>query len=89
MLLSAGFPFQSNVAEGELTLAVRLVSPLGGRYNIEIAAPLEAVRGDHELEVERNHDEVMAQRGYGILRLTPTEILEKNNFIIERLQRMV
>ncbi|MFP6748531.1 MAG: AAA domain-containing protein [Alphaproteobacteria bacterium] len=81
MLLSAGFPFQSNVAEGELTLAVRLVSPLGGRYNIEIAAPLEAVRGDHELEVERNHDEVMVQRGYGILRLTPTEILEKNNFI--------
>ncbi len=89
MLLSAGFPFQCNVAEGEQTLAVRLVSPLGGRYNIEIAAPLESVRGEHELEAEDNHDEVMVERGYQVLRLTPTEILEKNNFIIERLQRMV
>lgn len=39
MLLTAGYPFQCNVAEGAQTLAVRLVSPLDGRYNIEINAP--------------------------------------------------
>lgn len=89
MLLAAGYPFQCNVTEGDQTLAVRLVSPLGGRYNIEIAAPLEAVRGPHELEAEHNHDAIMEERGYQVLRLTPTEILEKNNYIIERLHRMV
>ncbi|MBT6431054.1 MAG: hypothetical protein HOK30_25525, partial [Rhodospirillaceae bacterium] len=89
MLLTAGYPFQCNVAEGEQTLAVRLVSPLGGRYNIEIAAPLEAIRGEHELDAENNHDEVVIGRGYQVLRLSPSEILEKENFIMERLQRMV
>ena len=89
MLLSAGYPFQCNVAEGEQTLAVRLMSPLGGRYNIEIATPLEAIRGAHELEAENNHDEIVSGRGYNVLRLTPSEILEKSNFIVERLQRMV
>ena len=79
MLIDAGYPFQSNVSEGGLQLAVRLVSPLGGRYNIEIVAPLEAIRGDHELEAERDHDRIMMERGYHVVRLTPTEILEKNN----------
>lgn len=89
MLLAAGYPFQCNVTEGEQTLAVRLMSPLGGRYNIEIAAPLEAIRGDHELDAENQHDDIMSDRGYQVLRLTPSEILEKSNFIIERLHRMV
>ncbi len=89
MLLTAGYPFQCNVTEGEQTLAVRLVSPLGGRYNVEIAAPLESIRGEHELEAERNHDEIMAGRGYQVLRLTPSEILDKSNYLVERLQRMV
>ena len=89
MLLNAGYPFQCNVAEGEQTLAVRLMSPLGGRYNIEIATSLEAIRGIHELEAEQSHDEIMVERGYNVLRLTPSEILEKSNFIVERLQRMV
>lgn len=89
MLIDAGYPFQSNVSEGEMKLAVRLVSPLGGRYNIEIVAPLESIRGDHELEAERIHDKTMMERGYHVMRLTPTEILEKNNYIIERLHRMV
>ena len=80
MLIDAGYPFQSNVSEGGLQLAVRLVSPLGGRYNIEIVAPLEAIRGDHELEAERDHDRIMMERGYHVVRLTPTEILEKNNW---------
>ena len=89
MLQDAGYPFQCNVVEAEQTLAVHLISPMGGRYNIEIAAPLEAVRGDNELQAERNHDEIMTGRGYQVLRLTPSEILEKGNFIIERLRRMV
>ncbi|MDP7549471.1 MAG: AAA domain-containing protein, partial [Alphaproteobacteria bacterium] len=89
LLQDAGYPFQCNVVEAGQTLAVHLISPLGGRYNIEIAAPLEAVRGDHELEAERGHDEIMTGLGYQVLRLSPSEILEKGNFIIERLRRMV
>ncbi len=89
MLQDAGYPFQCNVVEAGQTLAVHLISPLGGRYNIEIAAPLEAIRGNQELEAERSHDEIMAGRGYQVLRLAPSEILEKGNFIIERLRRMV
>ncbi|MBC8242688.1 MAG: hypothetical protein H8E30_19765, partial [Alphaproteobacteria bacterium] len=89
LLQDAGYPFQCNVVEGEQTLAVRLMSPLGGRYNIEIAAPLESVSGHHELEAERRHDEIMTGLNYQVLRLSSSEILEKSNYIIERLRRMV
>ncbi len=89
MLQDAGYAFQCNLVDAGQTLAVRLLSPLGGRYNIEIAAPLETVRGEHELEAERSHDAIMTERGYQVLRFSPSEILEKGNFIIERLRRMV
>ncbi len=68
---------------------VRLMSPLGGHYNIEITTPLGAIRDSYELEAENSRDEILAERDYNILRLTPSEILEKSNFSVERLQRMV
>ncbi|MBT7757998.1 MAG: hypothetical protein HN732_11770, partial [Rhodospirillaceae bacterium] len=89
LLQEAGYPFQCNVVEAGQTLAVHLISPLGGRYNIEIAAPLEAIRSPQELDAERSHDETMTGLGYQVLRLSPSEILEKDNFVIERLRRMV
>ncbi|MBV40229.1 MAG: hypothetical protein CMM23_16495 [Rhodospirillaceae bacterium] len=68
---------------------IRLMSPLGGHYNIEITTPFGAIRNAYHLEAENSHDEILAEQGNNVLRLAPSEILEKSNFIVERLQRMV
>jgi len=41
------------------------------------------------LEAENSHDEILAERGYNVLCLTPSEISEKSNFIVEPLLQMV
>ena len=84
-----GYASQRNVTLGNDRLALRVIAPLGGRYNIEIAKSSEQLRNQTELEREIDRDQRVTDQGYYVLRLSVHEILTKADMLVERLQRMV
>jgi len=89
LLTAQGYPSQRNVTVGSDRLALRVIAPLGGRYNIEIAKSAEQLRNVTELEREIERDKRVTEQGYYVLRLTLHEVLNKADNLVERLQRMV
>jgi len=89
LLTAQGYPSQRNVTIGNDRLALRVIAPLGGRYNIELAKSSEQLRNLTELEREIERDQRVSEQGYHVLRLSLHEILTKSEMLVERLQRMV
>ena len=75
--------------EQDVAMLIRVLAPLGGRYNIEISKPVADVKSERELRREAERDEKARAMGYVVLRLYPEEILNRSDFLMERLRRMV
>ena len=88
-LNQVGLPYQEYVTELDMPMLLRVLAPLGGRYNIELAKPIDSIRSERELLREIDRDEKISALGYCVLRLTPEEILKKAEYLLERLQRLV
>ena len=84
-----GLPYQENIMEQDVAMLIRVLAPLGGRYNIEISKPVADVKSERELRREAERDEKARAMGYVVLRLYPEEILNRSDFLMERLRRMV
>jgi hypothetical protein len=89
ILTRNGYAVQRGVMVGSDRLALRVIAPLGGRYDIEIARPVERLRNATELEQEIERDERVTQAGYHVLRLTGAEVLAQADYVVQRLERLV
>lgn len=90
MLGDCGYAFQANVEEGGLRLAYRVLTPHGGRYDVEIDPSLEELAarpGALDRLVER--DKAAMALGYQVVRFEPEELLGAGELLLERLQRLV
>lgn len=89
VLNQLGLPYQENILVEDQALLLRVLAPLGGRYDIEISKPISEIRSERELLREIERDEKVLEMGYIVVRLTPDEIIAKSDFLVERLQRLV
>lgn len=89
MLARNGYAVQRGVMVGGDRLALRVIAPLGGRYDIEIAKPVERIRNATELEHEIERDKRVTDAGYHVLRLTGAEVLGQADYVLQRLERLV
>lgn len=89
LLNKLGMPYQENILVQDQALLLRVLAPLGGRYNIEISKPISEIRSERELLREIERDEKVQEMGYIVIRLLADEIVAKSDFLVERLQRLV
>jgi hypothetical protein len=88
MLDAAGYAYQCGVEDHGQMLTVRLLSPHGGRYNLEVERSLAEVASADELELDLARDAEMARHGYEVVRVAADDVLEKADLIVERLARL-
>ena len=88
MLDAAGYAYQCGVEEHGQMLAVRLLTPHGGRYNLEFERPLAEIGSADELEIDMARDAEVERHGYQVIRLSAEDVLEKADLIVERLARL-
>ncbi|MEQ9643120.1 MAG: hypothetical protein RIM84_24070 [Alphaproteobacteria bacterium] len=88
LLDAAGYAYQCGVEEHGQMLAVRLLSPHGGRYNLEFERPLVEIGSADELELDQARDAEVSRHGYEVVRVSPEDVLEKADMIVERLARL-
>lgn len=89
ILNQMGLPFQENILVDDQPMLLRVLAPLGGRYNIEISKPISEIRSERELLREIERDDKVTEMGYIVVRLSADEIINKTDFLLERLQRLV
>lgn len=90
MLSECGFAYQMNVEEGGLRFAYRVLTPHGGRYDVEIDPTLEELAArPGELERLAERDKAAAAMGYQVVRFGPDELLSGGELVLERLQRLM
>jgi hypothetical protein len=88
LLDQAGYTYQCGIEDHGHMLTVRLLTPHGGRYDIEIDRPLAEIATADELELELARDAEVARHGYEVVRVSHDDVLEKADLIVERLARL-
>lgn len=88
LLDDVGLPYQANVQDRGVHMTFRVLSPHGGLYNIEMDLSKRELDSQEQLDRAAKRDQKAVELGYQVLRFEPEEIIEKANFILERLQRM-
>jgi hypothetical protein len=90
MLGDCGYAFQANVEEGGLRLACRVLTPHGGRYDVEIDPSLEELAArPGALDRMAERDKAAAALGYQVVRFEPEELLGSGELVLERLRRLI
>jgi hypothetical protein len=88
ILINNGYAIQRGVMLATDRLAMRVLAPLGGRYNIELAKSIDQLRNASDLEREIERDQRVTDQGYHVIRLPVQEVLTKSEMLVERLQRI-